>query len=88
MDPSLDCSGNADMNAAMVRVYKWLLNTNAQAANITSKIVVAHLPGESSYWFQHDASTDAWLRSTFPKANVTQINACDNGRCACLPTHV
>jgi hypothetical protein len=73
-------SGNAAFNASLVNTVRWLLDVGTTTADhgVASKIVIAHLPGASSYWFQHDVSTRAWFSSKFRAVNVTKVNACDN----------
>lgn len=68
------------MDNVLINIVRWLLNANPSTATsaLTPKIVVAHIPGAGSYYFNQDANTRQWLTSRLPGATVNQINACDN----------
>ena len=69
----------SDSTIIMKNVVTWL-NKGVDPTTLSSfKVTIAHLPGKSSYWFSHDIPTHAWFASSYPKATVNAINACDNG---------
>ena len=68
----------SDSTIIMKNVITWL-NKGVDPSSLSSfKVTIAQLPGKSSYWFSHDIPTHAWFASSYPKATVNAINACDN----------
>lgn len=76
-------SGNAAFSSLVTRSVAWVLNGTGAFASGSSVVgarfnaTLAHLPGASSYWFQHDVSTRAWLAAAAPLASINAVNACD-----------
>lgn len=61
--------GNAAMDRFMKNTVGWL-TPKAAAPGSTFKIVTAHLPGKSTYWFPHELKVNAWLAEQFPGATI------------------
>lgn len=84
--------GNAAMDRFMKNLIGWLTPA-ASAPGSTFKIVTAHLPGKSTYWFPHELKVNAWLAEQFPGATIngqpgaqaTTEDRCDGDKLdACL----
>ncbi|KXS18284.1 hypothetical protein M427DRAFT_133016 [Gonapodya prolifera JEL478] len=66
----LGVRGNANMDAFMVNVIKWLTGKS----DLTSqRVVVAHLPGSETYWFPHESATRTWLVSKLPNVTINNV---------------
>lgn len=87
-NPIILAAGNAVLATYLRGTITWLNGgTDPASAGSGFKIVTANIPGASSYWFQHDVPTRAWLASSYPSANINTNNACDNAALAnCLAT--
>lgn len=78
-NPIIVAANNAVLASMLRNTITWLNGgSDPAAAGSGFKIVTANIPGASSYWFQHDVPTRAWLTSTYPSASVNANNACDN----------
>jgi len=87
--------GNAAMDALMRNVIGWL--TAGRSNSTPLRVVTAHLPGQSTYWFAHEPKVRSWLATQYPGVTIngqsataaTSANApddsCDGDRLdACL----
>lgn len=74
---------NRSMYRLLNQSIAWALHGGVGGLNVTT----AHLPGASSYWFNHDVPTRAWLLNNLPRSRVNAINTCDGPLLpACLAT--
>jgi hypothetical protein len=82
--------GNAGMDTLLRNTLGWL---TAGKDLSTARVVTAQLPGNTTYWFQHERRTNAWLAAQYPGitingvpgAQATGEDSCDAGLLAgCL----
>jgi hypothetical protein len=86
--------GNAAMDMFLKNTISWLTGRSTFAG---FKVVTAHLPSDTSYWFKHEKKVNAWINTQYPGVAIngktgaagtaveTQEDACDGSQlAACL----
>jgi immunomodulating metalloprotease len=65
--------GNAAMDALMRNVIGWLTAGKSHGAGL--RVVTAHLPGKSTYWFPHEPKVRSWLATQYPGLTLNGLSA-------------
>lgn len=86
--------GNATMDTFLKNTIGWLTGRSVYTG---FKVVTAHLPSDTSYWFKHEKKVNAWINTQYPGVNIngktgasgtaveTQEDVCDGDKlAACL----
>ena len=66
----LGVPGNAAMDTLMRNTVAWLTG-RTQFDNL--KVVTAHLPGQATFWFPHEAKVRTWFATQFPGVTVNGV---------------
>jgi immunomodulating metalloprotease len=62
--------GNAAMDTLMRNTVAWLTG-RTRFDNL--KVVTAHLPGQATYWFPHEAKVRTWFSTQFPGVTLNGV---------------
>lgn len=65
--------GNAAMDALMRNVIGWLTAGKSNGSGL--RVVTAHLPGQSTYWFPHEPKVRSWLAAQYPGVTINGQSA-------------
>ena len=63
-------AGNAKMDLFMKNMVTWL---SGQSTASGLKVVTAHLPGSTTFWFQHEAKVRTWFNTQFPGLTLNGV---------------